>query len=382
MYKSKLPDLRESYSYRDTKPFGTYVAKKVIENGYPGKKLRIIRRAFSKTYGESTDTNAIYFCISRNLFLNEDDAQAMLDYVYTGNTLFISSANLDTLLLTRLMCSQVKADALLDLMQVNYMPASITLSDDINLLKDSFSYYYKPFANSFSSVNANYSQIAGYNDVMKPNCFILFWGKGRLLLHCDPRAFSNYFLLKQTNYRYLQELLRLTDQFPGTVYWDDYYRNRNVNRQNNRKFSTFSELMKYPPLAYAFWIFLTLLTIYVLFHSKRRQRIIPILKRNENSSIAFTETIARLYLQHRDNKNIADKMITYFNEFIRKNYFLTANAASTEFISALSRKSGVSFEQTNDLFNTINELNSKAELNDQQLLKLNEYIQEFYKNRN
>ncbi|MFN8247216.1 MAG: hypothetical protein U0T56_12660 [Ferruginibacter sp.] len=41
--------------------------------------------------------------------------------------------------------------------------------------------------------------------------------------------------------------------------------------------------------------------------------------------MAFTETIARLYLQKKDNKNIADKMIMYFNEFIRTHYFLPVN---------------------------------------------------------
>lgn len=381
MNRPKLPDLKETYSYRDTKPFGTFAAKKIVETSFRGKKLQVSRRAFSKTYAASSDTNALYFCISLNLFVTEEDAQGMLDYVYIGNTLFISAANLDTMLLTRLLCEQVKADVLLDFMQVNYMPATVRLSEEINPSKNSFSYYYKPFANYFSSIKANYSHVIGYNESKKPNCFILFWGKGRLILHCDPRAFSNYFLLKNNNYRYLQELLRLTD-LPGTVYWDDYYRNRNVRSQGTGKFSTFSELMKYPSLAIALWIFIALLALYVLFNSKRKQRIIPIMKPNENSSIAFTETIARLYLQHRDNKNIADKMITYFNEYIRKNYFLTANATNTDFISALSRKSGVSFEQTTGLFNAINEVNSKTELDDQQLLTLNEHIQQFYKNRN
>lgn len=381
MNKSKLLDLRETYSYRDTKPFGTFAAKKIVETSFPGKKLQVTRRAFSKTYAGSSDTNAIYFCISRNLFVTEDDAQSMLDYIYMGNTLFISAANLDTMLLTKLLCEQVKADVIIDLMQLDYLSTRVKLSEKINSSKDSFSYYYKPFANYFSAINANYSNVIGYNEGKKPNCFILFWGKGRLILHCDPRAFSNYFLLKKNNYLYFQELLRLT-AFPGTVYWDDYYRNQNVRRQRSRNFSTFSELMKHPPLAIAFWIFLALLALYVLFNSKRRQRIIPVMKLNENSSIAFTETIARLYLQHRDNKNIADKMVTYFNEYIRNNYFLTANATNADFISALSRKSGVSFEQTSALFNTINDVNNNTELEDQQLLMLNEHIQQFYKNRN
>ena len=380
--KSKLPDLRETYSYRETKPFGTYAAKKIIETGFPYLVVQNVRRSFTTTNEMSSDSNAIYFCISRNLFVTEDDAQSMLDYVYKGNSLFISAANIDTNLLSRLLSRQLKADVIMDRIKMNYATTHVNLSNEISIPADSFGYYYKPFANAFTSINANYSYVLGYNELKLPNSFILFWGKGRMIVHCDPRAFSNYFLLKNNNYLYLQKMLSLVNEFPTAVYWDDYYRTQNTVNRKPGKFSALSEIMKHPALANAFWIFLAMLIIYILFNSKRRQRIIPVIRQNDNSSIAFTETIARLYLQHHDNKNIADKMITYFNEFIRKSYFLNAGANNSDFISALSRKSGVSFEQTTDLFATINEVNNKEQLDDQQLLKLNDLIQQFYKNRN
>jgi hypothetical protein len=124
-----------------------------------------------------------------------------------------------------------------------------------------------------------------------------------------------------------------------------------------------------------------MLLLYILFGGKRRQRIIPEIKPNQNSSVAFTETVARLYLQKHDNKNVADKMITYFFEFIRNNYFLNTNVGNKEFITALSRKSGVSEENTIALFNAINTANQSITIDDYQLLSLNEQIQQFYKKR-
>ena len=105
------------------------------------------------------------------------------------------------------------------------------------------------------------------------------------------------------------------------------------------------------------------------------------IKSNENSSVAFTETVARLYLQKHDNKNIADKMITYFYEFIRSNYFLNVNAGNKEFITALSKKSGVTEENTIALFNMIGQVNQNSTIDDYQLLSLNRQIQQFYKKR-
>ena len=74
-------------------------------------------------------------------------------------------------------------------------------------------------------------------------------------------------------------------------------------------------------------------------------------------------------------------MITYFHEFIRTSYYLYVNPASSEFISVLSKKSGVSEENTMALMETINKVNESEVLDDQLLLTLNEQIQQFYKKR-
>ena len=114
---------------------------------------------------------------------------------------------------------------------------------------------------------------------------------------------------------------------------------------------------------------------------KRRQRIVRRIKPNENSSVAFTETVARLYLQKHDNRNIAEKMINYFNDFIRSNYNLHVNTGDTEFINTLSRKSGVPEQQVETLYRTIGDAMESKSLNDYQLLSLNNQIEQFYKTR-
>jgi hypothetical protein len=304
----------------------------------------------------------------------------MVDYVYAGNTLFLSAAQFDTILLQKLLCEQQKTTTM-DILQLNYANTRLNLDEKLDPSKEYFKYYYKPFVNYFSSIKASYNHVIAYNNSGKPNSFILFWGKGRLILHCDPRAFSNYFLLHDNNYRYFQKLL-LVAGTPAKIYWDDYYRNQNVRSQGERKYSALNEILKHPSLAISFWIFVLMLCLFVLFGTKRLQRIIPVIKKNENSSVVFTETIARLYLQHHDNKNIADKMVTYFHEFIRNKYFLSATSGNTDFILSLSRKSGVPFEQTESLYHTIGNVNNLARVDDRLLLDLNKQIHEFHKNRN
>jgi predicted CopG family antitoxin len=187
-------------------------------------------------------------------------------------------------------------------------------------------------------------------------------------------------LLKDNNYQYLKNTVAFTQSEPEHVYWDDYY-NKLTSRKNSKKsFSTFSEIMKHPPLKAAFWLSLLLLLLYILFGGKRVQRIIQQLKPNENTTVTFTETIGRLYLQKKDNKNIADKMITYFNEYIRNTYFLNTNHVNDDFIVMLSRKSGVDRDKVDTIYRTITTAQASNVVNDYQLLSLQEQIQQFYKN--
>ena len=182
----------------------------------------------------------------------------------------------------------------------------------------------------------------------------------------------------------MENAFAYTDSYPDHLYWDDYYRKLSSKRKNSGSgedsgFSSLSEILKHPQLAAAFWLTLVLLLLYIAFGGKRRQRIIDKIKPNENTTVTFTETIGRLYLQKKDNKNIAEKMSTYFNEYVRNNYFLNTNAVNDDFITTLSRKAGVEREKVESLYRAIHHAHNNATVDDYQLLSLNEQIQNFYK---
>lgn len=375
--KNPLPDLRETYAATDTKPFGGKIAFSILQNSFPDNYVQSTKLAFEQGVLSYSDTAAVYFCLARNFYTKPAEADAILDYVYHGNSFFLSAANIDTILLHRIFC-KVEAGQPVNQQGSYYENTGVKLIDDLD--SSAHGYFYKPFSSYFSELNKNYYRTIGYNGNMQPNCTVFFWGKGKLFLHTDPRAFSNYFLLKNDNYLYMQRLLQLMPPEPEHVYWNDYYYRKN-RRATESSFSTMDEILKYPSFSGAFWLALFLLIMYVLFGMKRRQRMIRQLQPNDNSSVIFAETIARLYLQKKDNKNIAEKMITYFSEYIRTNYFLYANAGSDDFIQALSRKSGVSLEKTISLYRAIDHANQAGKLDDYQLLSLNEQIQQFYKKR-
>jgi hypothetical protein len=381
--KKTLPDLRERYGYMDTKPFGAHIAYRLFENIYSDKFINLNKKPFSKFYSDTHfDSASFYINISNKFYVSEQDAQSLIDFVYDGNTAFIAASVIDTVLLSKIFCRQGNTGWLFLTTAQNYHKTTLSLLPDAFSTQDSFSYYYLPFINYFSEIHSDRGRITGYNQNGKPNFFIFFWGKGRLYLHCDPRAFSNYFLLTGNNQLYLTQIMQMMNEKPGNVFWDDYYNKINYRQNGENSFSTLDVIMKYPALAMAFWIAFVLLLLYILFGIKRKQRIVPVINPVQNTSIAFTEAVAGLYLAEKNNKNIADKMISYFNEYVRTHYFLNIHSTNTEFITTLSKKSGVEFDKVQSLYYAIQQISKAIDVSDYELLSLNEQIQHFYKKRN
>ncbi|HMU10731.1 MAG TPA: DUF4350 domain-containing protein [Ferruginibacter sp.] len=373
-----MPALKETFSKKDNNPFGASIAYRQVEALYTANTVRNIRQPFSKTWKEISDTAALYVCISQALLVDEEEADAMLEFVSQGNDLFIAAGYIDEILQEKINCkTKINLNSLFGF-------ADLAQTDTRSLVEpdSTRSYFYYPFNNYFVKIDTGRTRIVGLNEKLQPNSIVYFYGKGKIYLHCDPRAFSNYFLLKNNNYKYMQQSLAFTAEVPQHVYWDDYYNKLRRRRDSNDNFSTFSEIMKHPPLKYAFWIALVLLLLYVLFGGKRIQRIIDQRRPNENTTVTFTETIGRLYLQKKDNRNISDKMITYFNEFIRNKYFLNTNVVNDDFIISLSRKSGVPKDKVESLYRSIADVQAGEQVDDYRLLSLNEQIQHFHKNKN
>ncbi len=377
--RSDLPDMRETFSFKEHKPFGTAIAYKLLEKAYPAQSITIQHKGFNESAALTNDSTSIYLDISRNYFVSSEDANSILDFVYKGNTAIISASQIDTVLLDKLYFKQQSFNDKNPLFSDTYANTHLSLVPAVRSIPETtHEYYYYPFVNYFSEVNGKYSRIVGYNELNRPNFVVFFWGRGRLFLHAEPRAFSNYFLLHEKNCQYLLQFLQILPDKPQRIFWDDYYNKINYKEANGSR-SFLGAVLANPPLRWAFWILMAVLTLFVFVNGKRRQRIIPVIKPVQNSSVAFAEAIAGLYLKEKSNKTIADKMVTYFNELIRSKYFMNSNIFDEDFLTTLSKKSNVPLAETQRLFRTIKQLAAQTVVGDPELLDLNEQIQQFIK---
>ena len=143
--KDELPDLRESYSYRESKPFGSLIAKRVLQSGYPDNYIQVLKEPFARSSQMFSDTNSVYFSVSRNLYVSEDDVTSVLDYVYEGNTVFFAAQVFDSAFLARLYCSITLADERDVIPSLLYRNTTARVISGIHISSDSFRYFYKPF---------------------------------------------------------------------------------------------------------------------------------------------------------------------------------------------------------------------------------------------
>lgn len=169
----------------------------------------------------------------------------------------------------------------------------------------------------------------------------------------------------------LERQLAYTNLYMDHVYWDEFYKYQSFRQSGD--FSEWQVLMRYPAMRWALWLAVALLLIYLLFESKRRQRIIPEKPILINNSLEFVDALGQLYYQQHDNRNLAQKIILQWQEFIRTRYYLNTNTLDAAFADALSRKAVMPLEQVNDILKSIQEVQSGYTVTD-------EYLQRFYKN--
>jgi hypothetical protein len=376
-----MPDLKETFTYNDNRPFGTSVAYKMFKNAYPDSYVNIVKDEITKKYDLTNDKGSLYFNISKNYLAADYISDVLLNFVKDGNTAFISAAYFDSTFFAKLYCTQNTVGYQPSFF--NYLEITKTaMAEGLSIYEDTFSYFYKPFLNSFPELNSDYARYIGVNAKGDANMFVFYYGKGKFILHNEPRALSNYFLLTKNNYLYMQSILKMFPQEPTRIYWDNFYPRLNYISSTNDEGGLWDSIKNSTALLFSFFTILGLFLFYLLFNSKRKQRIVPVKKQNENTSIAFAQALAGLYLTKKENKDIVEKMITYFKEHIRTKYFFNTNINDPEYASNLSRKSGVPFDITSELTNKILQSNASIKIADQELLNLNAIIEKFLKHKN
>ena len=98
---------------------------------------------------------------------------------------------------------------------------------------------------------------------------------------------------------------------------------------------------------------------------------------NNSTPASFMETISELYIHEAENNEIARKLISRFQDHIGKKWFLhNISELSPE---SLANKTGVGLEEINDLRMLMAKAMNDEHISDEELMRLEQLIQMFYK---
>lgn len=374
---NRVIDWTESYNERSNKPYGTSILYKELPQIFKDQTIKTVYYPpslyfYANSEGSYGDhiAKGTYLLIGNSDYLKQWDIEELLLFASHGNHVLISDHSFPKLLLDSLN---------LDIQRTKNTDSVAKLSFTDNRLIPRNTLIDKSVTSAyFSSFDPQSHTALGYvaDDREKVNFLEIPFEGGTVLLHLEPKVFTNYNLLKDEHYHYTEGVLSYLPS--ATIYFDSYNKLADTNYGQTEKKSNPSWFLQQKSFRWATYLALILGLLFVIFNAKRRQRIIPIIKPLNNTTVDFVKTISNLYYETQDHKNLIEKKITYFLEKIRSDYHLDTTVLDDAFIERLSQKSGKNKESVKKTINFINWLQSKNEFFEGNLLKLNSLIEEFY----
>ncbi|MFV9550245.1 DUF4350 domain-containing protein [Algibacter sp. PT7-4] len=373
---TKTIDWEESFNEKSNKPYGVSVLYKELPKLFKNYKVRTVYHqpasylnANSKDgFGEHIAKGS-YIIIGNSDYLEDDSIDELLSFVDAGNTLFISDYYFpqkihDTL---NISVDYIKNEK----DSISYLSLKHLNIKNIKLDKNTSDQYFSDF-DTLKHTVLGHSKI----DYKHINFLKVPFGHGNIYLHLEPKAFTNYHILKDNRYKYIEGALSYLPN--NDVYFDSYTKIQTGYNGNVEKESNLSWFLEQLPFKWAWYTAIVFGILFMIFNAKRRQRIIPIIKPLQNTTIAFVKTVSNLYFDTKDHKNLIDKKITYFLEKIRRDLNLNTNVLDDNFIEKLATKTGKKKDNVKPVVNYINLMRQKKEFTEENLIKLNTYIEAFY----
>lgn len=368
-----------SYAKTDKIPLGTFISYDLIHETFGSGGFKEINLPPYEFLTDNDTIKGTYFFINGSINFGKDELNKILNWVEKGNTIFVSAKTIENQLLDTL---NIEMDNLLSLDEISTKPL-VELSNQNLKAESPFLYdqdIYNPY---FSKLDTTSTTVLGitqlYNDTLsikdpKINYIRQSFGDGQILLHTFPEAFGNYFMLKDKNYRYTQNLLAYVNP-TQKILWDNYYK-------SGKTFYTspLFLLLNNRYLKWAYYFILIGAILFVIFEGKRKQRSIPIIAPLKNQTLSFTRTISGMYFEKGKHKEIATKQNLLFLDYVRNTLRIPTDSLDQKTIIDIAARSNNSIEDTKTIFRHFEELNKKSKIENEELMHLYELIITF-KNR-
>jgi hypothetical protein len=332
--QQKPVDWRPTYSVREKTPLGLFVLNNEIQSLLDAEVIRFNETPYeylNATYNYDTAVSnytigGTVLHISQGNTLDEESAKELFYFASHGNNVFLSMKSFPEVILDSLQIETNNHFNLRDSIQLTLANPEFA-KQPYYLAEDAATAY-------FSKIDTLETTILGYQeaDSIRVNFIKVAYKSGNFYLHTQPAAFTNFHLLKGNHHQYAEKVM---SYIPGRhVYW---YTKSPFDLLSD---SPLRYVFSQKALSWAWYLFILGMLVFIVFNAKRKQRIVPIIRPLQNTTVEFAKTIGNLYYQEGDYNTMIDKKIIYFLERIRSEYLIDTTKLDDDFIRKLHQKSG------------------------------------------
>ena len=380
--REKPLDWSQTYYLDGKKPLDLYVMDREIDHLFNDSVIRYDKNPFE--YFQQQDSANVkketYLFIREYVYIDEALLNKILNAVRQGSTLFIASDGFTSYLTDTLRTS-------CDYATFKNPVGFSSKTGERDSLRLSFSkeewsgveYSYSPVFGQYAFLYADTAAVTalGYMEFSDETKYINFmefrFGEGKIILHNQPVVFSNYSLLSNEPLQeYAERVLSYLPDQP--VVWFVQSQQNSANRGK----TPLSVVFGYPALRMTWLVFLYGLIVFMVFTAKRKQRVVPIIKPLQNTTVEFAQTIGNLYFQEGDISDIAQKKIIYFMDRVRRTYHIDTQLEGVELANRVYLKSGKDPELVKEIFFLIKQIRRQGECDKGLLVQLSTLMDRFW----
>ncbi len=394
----------ETYKTESKEPYGAFAFHEFLYDYFPNHGLTDIYK-LEENLPEDPEEKSNYVLLGYGMHMDTARSEKLLKFVENGNNAFIIARYIPADFFERFLYFN-ECD-------FDYRKSYLETYDTIGTLslihpklktktKYTYTYNHKSEGNSWQYIDwanlcyeePDFLELGYLNDGL-PNFVRVPHGEGYFYFHTTPYAFTNYQLLKKRNRKYASRVLAHLEE--GPIYYDIENniqripeRIEDAGQDNDDMFdgqkAAFDDktplefILSHRSLAWAWYLMIGLSVFYLFFRAKRKQRIIPVLEPNTNTSLEFVETIGMLYWQQNDHRQLALQQMKLFINHVNTRYNFSIKNVDDRLLNRLSVITEIPEKHLKSIFDSYKKIKNSNAVSETEMIAFHQLIDYFYKN--
>ncbi len=366
----------ERYGLESKHPFGLHLFFHLVKLKNP--KQRIVQISTKYQYDSiiKLKEKATFYMIADTVGLMPKESERLQERLLEGSSLLLSAS--------------LFSEKLLDTFNVRLKPAFV--------YEKSVKFHFNADTVRFHSIFQNdtiYDEWYGFKKVLNESEYpvsdlIRFQNLSSLLklklpestvlIHSNPTTLQNINAKSKNAFKYINFIL---NQLPTkqTIYFVDFARVQNkgeeeeqIEPENNLMQLIYENRILLNSMMLLFFTGL----LFVIFRTKRRREVVPVIPQEVNITKAFAETIGSIYLNKQNPSSILALQRKNFFDTVYRYYYVDLSKKREETsIKSLAEKTNYDFNELNHLISHLDAENK--EVGNDYIIKLAKLQHDFYK---